>query len=436
MSSAPSITAAAAAAAAAASPARGAGAPTAFIGAGGGGDTVCAALRALAHPAPHTCAVLGAGYAFEEYTGALEKGAPGDRLACDGARARAHVSAILRPAVLPAAAPPCPDVWRVAGLPDGALEAFAAPLVVREGPTWRGDARFKYKTLLEESTFATRLSAYASASAAAAHPADAAPAAEALAVHMFVSTPAAPGAPGGAFERMTAALRVFLSSHEPRLRRVVIVDCGGDILAPGRGGRDAAVLRACAALAPELGLTLRVEVYGAGGDAHADAATVEARMAAMRTHLLVASQARDDPASSEESTDEEDDGAPARFVALLEANASHGLATDVLGDGRAAGNFLAASRFLADVDGGRLSAQEAYDAYAQRCLRPRVEYARAPGGDAWRDAFDAANDAFGARAVLEAGARVHVFAAASEDALNALVGGGGGGGGGAAAEGK
>jgi hypothetical protein len=367
----------AAATAAATSP-RGA---TAFIGAGGGGDTICAAVRALAaahaHPsaAPH---VLGAGYPPGEYRTALSAGSA-DRASCGGAATDAYLAAVMLPLA------DCPDVWRVGGaLSPEQLAAFAQPLVPPgKDATWQAEARFKYKSLLEESAFAACLSARATAAPAGAS----AP----LALHMFVSTAEGPGS--GAFARMQAALRGYIEAHS--ISHLVVIDCGGDILDARRAGRDVAVLQACCALVQALpDLTLSVEVFGAGADAHADAASSLARLDAVAALFADADAA---------AADDAERGA---FTALLERNEG-GLAAELLGEGRATGNFLLARRLLADVARADVAAvQSSYERYAA-ALHRRVEYARATPD--WRAAFDAANAAFGPRAVLQAGAAVYAF---------------------------
>jgi hypothetical protein len=351
---------------------------TAYIGAGGGGDTVCAALRALAHPAgAGPCCVLGAGYELAEYVAALEGGAAGDRLPCGAAAAAAY----LREAVLPV--PGAPDVWRV-GTPDAAaLEALAAPLVPPERPAgWRHEARFKYKTLLEECAFAARLAAARGAAAPA--------------VHMFVSTQQARGS--ASYDRMAAALRSFFVTA--RVARVVLLDAGGDIFDARRAGRDVAVLQACLALAPELRLSVAVEVYGVGVDAHADAPATLARLNAIRAAL------RADGAPADAAAAAADEASRAAFAALLRAEEG-GLASEVVGEGRAMGNFLAAQRLLADVHARRSCEHAAYAALL-RGLHKRVEHARGRDAAA-RAAFDAANLAHGKVNVLAAAATVSVF---------------------------
>jgi hypothetical protein len=286
----------------------------------------------------------------------------------------------------------CPDVWRVGGaLSPDQLAAFAAPLVPPgKDATWQQEARFKYKSLLEESAFAARLAARATERDASAGAADA-DAAAPLALHMFVSTAEGPGT--APFSRMQAALRGYIEVHS--VSHLVVIDCGGDILDARRAGRDVAVLQACCALVRALpGLTLSVEVFGAGADAHADAESSLQRLDAVASLFADA----DGAAAA--------DAERAAFTALLERNEG-GLASELIGEGRATGNFLLARRLLADVAPDDVAAvQLSYERYVA-ALHRRVEYARAT--PEWRAAFDAANQAFGARAVLQAGAAVYAF---------------------------
>eukprot|EP00457_Paulinella_chromatophora_P010835 gb/GEZN01010951.1/.p1 GENE.gb/GEZN01010951.1/~~gb/GEZN01010951.1/.p1 ORF type:complete len:388 (-),score=48.76 gb/GEZN01010951.1/:35-1168(-) len=347
---------------------------SAYIGAGGGGDTVMAALRALCHQAG-PCCVLGAGYAPSDYYDALTKGQNDhktgevQRKSCHQASVQKYLSKVKIPIHMDKSiATPLTDVWRVGSLSKEEMVAFVTPLLPPgKHMDWRDTAGFKYRTLIEESSFHDQVTAKG----------------RAVELDMFVSTEKYEGTPE--FARMVGALRGFVDAR--KVQQLVLLDVGGDILDFSRYQRDVSVLLACVQVAVEWRIRLLLEVYGAGCDAHADAATAQARLEELAQRAGIA------------ISDEQ-----ANFCRMLAAE-RQGLAVEVAGVGRAGGNFLLASKLIKQVDEGTTSLGQAYEEYTKG-LHARTEYKYAT--DDWRASFDSSN-AVDKRATLIAGARTFVF---------------------------
>ena len=237
---------------------------TAYVGAGGGGDTAAAVVRSLAHPAGGRAAVYGAGYSAAEYARSLTGGVRAsagsgrdyDRLPYIGSGdGDGLVDAYLRDVGARDAGGRDVPVFQVR--PAGGSR-HVAPLFegLRVDPSAAVDAQgasFKHMSLLDEGNVVAQLSP--------PHP-----------VYMFASVRDL---------RDVAAARGAYYALEAHLRAsgadcLVLLDFGADLLdfaAPGGGRRPLArdttvLLFALHLLRTGAVARLRLEAYGPGVDAH------------------------------------------------------------------------------------------------------------------------------------------------------------------------
>jgi len=232
---------------------------TLYVGAGGGGDTVAAALRALADGGGSSRMVMGAGYAYEEYVTALMSGSsrngvftrPAYADTAGEAAIRAYVDSVLAPSKVP-------GVFQIQK-PDERSEALKAAVFAdtshhtQDGvPAYdTQDSPYKYKTLLEESSLLKYV--------------------DLGDTHCFIAVTA--DRLGPAADEQLKSFKKFIKDPEMNIREIVLLDFGGDIfdLKPVmKGARDAVFLTLIleAMKMSVFPIHLRVEVYGPNVDAH------------------------------------------------------------------------------------------------------------------------------------------------------------------------
>lgn len=278
---------------------------TLYVGAGGGGDTVAAALRALADGGGAKRKVIGAGYPRAQYIETLAKKNTTSLETVD-----AYVSGVIEESDVPGIFAMKP--------PDAACEANKALVfadraeldVTYSVPTYETEGSgYKYKTLLEESTFLRHVDMGA------------------VKCFMAVTTDSM----NPAADAQLTAFEEFVVKHE--VREIVLIDFGGDVfdLKPAISrARDAVfltvILLAMKRLAAQgRGLTLRVEVYGPNVDMHDAEGPSSVIGKLMKPGVSVRA------------------GRATAMYKMLKAK--EGLATmlGLLGPGRATGNWLAAA---------------------------------------------------------------------------------------------
>ena len=353
---------------------------TAYVGAGGGGDTAAAVVRSLAHPAGGRAAVYGAGYSAAEYARSLAGGVrapPGsgreyDRLPFIGdsalidhylrdTGARDHAGRDVPVFQLR----PDGGSRHVAALFEGLRAADASnAAVIEQG------AGFKHMSLLDEC--------YVAAQLAPPHP-----------VHIFASVRDLrdPAAARSAFEALAAHLRAADA------RRVVLIDFGADVLdfATAAGARrplardTTVLLMLLRMLRTGVIAQLRLEVYGPGVDAHDTLDAVMHRLRGLGGLARVLPRGAGDPEAD-------------AFVAALRQHAAPLARCGLLRRGRATANFLRAYEH-------ELASAADVAAFVSEWLEARDDFARR--SDAERAAFRGAT-----RRYLEGGpARAQHFRA-------------------------
>jgi hypothetical protein len=278
---------------------------TLYVGAGGGGDTVAAALRALADGGGAERKVIGAGYPRSQYTDTLVKKNTASLDTIDG-----YVSGVIEESDVPGIFALKP--------PDAACEANKAVVFADRGeldatygvPTYETESSsYKYKTLLEESTFLHHV--------------------DMGAVECFMAVTS--DSMNAAADAQLDAFQDFVVHH--KVREIVLIDFGGDVfdLKPVISkARDAVFLTVILLVMKRLAaqgrsLTLRVEVYGPNVDMHdADgAASVIKKL--MKAGVSVKA------------------GHTTAMYSIMKAKAILGTMLGLLGPGRATGNWLAAA---------------------------------------------------------------------------------------------
>ena len=338
---------------------------TAYVGAGGGGDTAAAVVRSLAHPAGCRAAVYGAGYSAAEYARSLASGvraAPGsgrdyDRLPFGGdsgliddylrdTGARDHAG---RDAPV-FQVRPARGSRHVAALFEG-LRVDGSAAVDEQG------AGFKHMSLLDECSVVAQL--------APPHP-----------VYIFGSVRDLRDAAAAriAYEALAAHL------HAADTRRLVLIDFGADVLdfaAPTGERRPLArdttvLLMALHMLLTGVIVALRLEVYGPGVDAHDTLDAVMHRLQALESLGL----ARVLPAGA--AGPEVD-----AFVARLRQHEAPLARCGLLRRGRATANFLRAHSRSVATTGEDASNEfmaewlEARDDFAKRSALEQVAFREA-----------------------------------------------------------
>lgn len=278
---------------------------TLYVGAGGGGDTVAAALRALADGGGAKRKVIGAGYPRSQYTDVLAK-----KNTASLETVEAYVSGVIEESGVPgifALKPPdaaC-QANKAAVFADRAeLDATYGVLQYEtEGSS------YKYKTLLEESTFLRHV--------------------DMGAVECFMAVTS--DSMNDAAQAQMTAFEAFVLRHN--VREIVLIDFGGDVfdLKPVISrARDAVFLTIILLVMKRLeargrALILRVEVYGPNVDMHDADGAMSVIGKLMKTGVSVRA------------------GHATAMYSTLKAKEGLGTMLGLLGPGRATGNWLAAA---------------------------------------------------------------------------------------------
>lgn len=247
-----------------------------YIGAGGGGDTVAAAVRALSETG--TRYVLGAGYAYEEYVKALTEGnkhrPPKEGWAREPANAgkeaiEAYINSVIEKQE--------DGIFKLLKPGDDSEELKDAVFKDKKRNERKGaDSSYKYRSLLEESTFLNEIKmgdVECFMAATAEHLGEPRSRENGDKEHDYVSA-----------ENQYAALNKFVLGKN--INEIIVMDFGGDIFdlkETMTRARDGVFLTLLVRLLLDNpAISMRVEVYGPGVDMHEGPAEVLCKLRAMK----------------------------------------------------------------------------------------------------------------------------------------------------------
>lgn len=336
---------------------------TLYIGAGGGGDTVAAVVRALSEPENSRRLVLGAGYAYSAYVNAVvegnERNGKVQRPPTEASLAmvKRYVNSVLEPCsgyVHGDGDGEAPDACAVFRLkkPTAASEGIKAAVFsdkrARDADGVPGyesaDSGYKYKTLLEESAFLGAVDA------------------EGVECFLLATSDRLDASAAREFE----ALKAFVVQQ--RVHEVVLMDFGGDLfdLRPVlKGARDGVFLTLLVQLLkdPMTPLRLRIEVYGPGVDMHDKPSDVYEKLCLRYSPSSVSFRG-------------EGNGVYGTLHDLHETLSKQG----ILGPGRATGNWYeAVRRSLLDKHDDKVASWRALKAYVTGFLAMRDDFIKLAG---------------------------------------------------------